>query len=172
MKTGIIRRIDELGRIVVPKEIRKSLRIKDGENLEIFVEKEEIILKKYSIIKKISDLAINITDAVYLSSKKNMLITDLDEILAISGIFKKEYLNNKISKDLLNLILKREETIKKEDFRLTESTIENLKFALCPIIVGGDILGASIVYSLEDVDEFDLKIAKIISKILEQYLEN
>ena len=64
MKTGVIRRIDELGRIVIPKEIRRSLRIKEGESLEILVDNENIILKKYSLIKNLNDFAQNITDSI------------------------------------------------------------------------------------------------------------
>ena len=63
--TGIIRRIDDLGRVVIPKEIRKNLRIKEGDNLEIFVENEEIIFKKFSMMNKINDLANELTDSIY-----------------------------------------------------------------------------------------------------------
>ncbi|MEG2311427.1 MAG: AbrB/MazE/SpoVT family DNA-binding domain-containing protein [Bacilli bacterium] len=72
--TGVIRRIDDLGRVVIPKEIRKSLRIKDGENLEIFVDdKENIILKKHSLMKKISDLAGDFADSIHIFTDKNVL---------------------------------------------------------------------------------------------------
>ena len=87
--TGIIRRIDDLGRIVIPKEIRKNLRIKEGENLEIFVQNEEIILRKYSMMNKISDLALELTDAIYTFMKHSIFITDTDQIVAGSGPLKK-----------------------------------------------------------------------------------
>ena len=74
--TGIVRRIDDLGRIVIPKEIRKKLRIRDGENLEILVRDDEIVLKKYSVMKNIEDFASNFTDAIYGFIKHNILITN------------------------------------------------------------------------------------------------
>ena len=70
--TGIVRRIDDLGRIVIPKEIRKKLRIRDGENLEILVRDDEIVLKKYSVMKNIGDFASNFTDAIYGFIKYNI----------------------------------------------------------------------------------------------------
>ena len=98
--TGIVRRIDELGRIVIPKEIRKSLRIKEGESLEILIDNEDIILKKYSVIKNLNDFAQNITDSIYSFIKNNILITDTNSILAVSGPLKKELLNKSIGTDL------------------------------------------------------------------------
>ncbi len=84
--TGIIRRIDELGRIVIPKEIRKALRIKDGENLEIYVDgAENIILRKYSAIRKMSDFAQDSTDAIYSLIKHNVIIVDNHSVIAVSG---------------------------------------------------------------------------------------
>ena len=92
MKTGVIRRIDELGRIVIPKEIRRSLRIKEGESLEILVDNENIILKKYSLIKNLNDFAQNITDSIKSFIKNSVLICDTDSIIAVSGDLKKQLL--------------------------------------------------------------------------------
>ena len=89
--TGIIRRIDDLGRVVIPKEIRKNLRIKEGDNLEIFVVNEDIILKKYSMMNKINDLAQELTDAIYTFMKHSIFITDTDQVVAASGPLKKKY---------------------------------------------------------------------------------
>ena len=88
--TGIVRRIDELGRVVIPKEIRKTLRIHEGENVEIFVDtSENIILKKFSVMKKLEDFAQNLTDVVNSYIKHNIIITDTDSIIATSGEYKK-----------------------------------------------------------------------------------
>ena len=111
--TGIVRRIDELGRIVIPKEIRKSLRIKEGESLEILIDNEDIILKKYSVIKNLNDFAQNITDSIYSFIKNNILITDTNSILAVSGPLKKELLNKSIGTDLELKIKRREEMLEK-----------------------------------------------------------
>ena len=96
--TGIVRRIDELGRIVIPKEIRKNLRIQDGESMEIvIVDDGNILLKRYMVMNKLEGLSQNFTDAIYGLVKKNVLITDIDKVIACSGKFKKEYLDKKIS---------------------------------------------------------------------------
>mgnify|MGYP003390658125 CR=1 FL=1 len=90
--TGIVRRIDDLGRVAIPKEIRRNLRIKEGDNLEVFVEGEDIILKKYSMMNKINDLSQELTDAIYTFTKHNVFITDTDTVVAGSGKLKKDYL--------------------------------------------------------------------------------
>ena len=95
--TGIVRRIDDLGRIVIPKEIRKKLRIRDGENLEILVRDDEIVLKKYSVMKNIEDFASNFTDAIYGFVKYNILITNDNKVIACSGSIKKKLLKENIS---------------------------------------------------------------------------
>ena len=98
--TGIIRRIDELGRIVIPKEIRRSLRIKESESIEIFIDDESIILKKYSIIKNLNDFAQNMADAIHSFIDHSVIITDNDSILAASGQLKKDLLGKNIGVDL------------------------------------------------------------------------
>ena len=97
MTTGIVRRIDELGRIVIPKEIRKNLRIKNGDNIEILVEGDSITLRKYSQIENALDMTNVYADSFYQVLKYNVIITDTDKIVAVAGNLKKKYLNAKIS---------------------------------------------------------------------------
>ena len=111
--TGIIRRIDELGRIVIPKEIRNNMRLKSGESLEIFVNNDSILMKKFSMINKISDLSQELVDAMYTFLKNNIIITDLHTIIAASGKLKKELLNQNISLFLSEKIDKREKMLLK-----------------------------------------------------------
>lgn len=173
--TGIIRRIDELGRIVIPKEIRKTLRIKEGENLEIYIDSNEnIILKKYSLIKKLDDFAQNFTDSVHAFIKHNILIADNDTILAVSGPLKKEYLNKNISIDLEQKINRREEMLErhKKKLSIVDDKIEEVTYAVSPIIVNGDTIGLVMILSSEDpVDDTDLKLVQIASKFLNAHLE-
>jgi len=173
--TGIIRRIDELGRIVIPKEIRKTLRIKEGENLEIYIDDEEnIILKKYSLIKKLDDFAQNFSDAIHSFIKHNIIITDNDNILAASGISKKEYLNKSISVDLEQKINRREEMLErhKKKLSLIDEKEQELTYAISPIIVNGDTLGLVMIFSDNDpVDEIDFKLVQIAAKFLNSHLE-
>ena len=98
--TGIIRRIDELGRIVIPKEIRKNLRIKNGDNLEILVDGENITLKKYSQIENLENIANMYAESFYQVLKYNVIVTDTDKIVAVGGNLKKKYLNNGISEEI------------------------------------------------------------------------
>ena len=86
MSTGIIRRIDELGRIVIPKEIRKNLRIKNGDNLEILVDGENITLRKYSQIENAIDMAAMYAESFHQVLKYNVIVTDILEILRLIGL--------------------------------------------------------------------------------------
>ena len=90
--TGVVRRIDDLGRIVIPKEIRKTLRIKDGESVEIFLDSDNIVLKKYSPLEGLPDFYKDYVDSIYSEIGGNVFIVDRDVILAVSGDLKKKYL--------------------------------------------------------------------------------
>lgn len=95
--TGIVRRIDDLGRVVIPKEIRRTLRIREGDPLEIFVDREgEVILKKYSPIRELGEFAKEYVDSLFESTGHIACISDRDTIIAVAGASKKEYLNKEI----------------------------------------------------------------------------
>ena len=95
--TGIVRRIDDLGRVVIPKEIRRTLRIREGDPLEIFVDREgEVILKKYSPIGELGDFAKEYADSLYEALGHIACIADRDTIVAVSGAPKKEFLNKPV----------------------------------------------------------------------------
>ena len=95
--TGIVRRIDDLGRVVIPKEIRRTLRIREGDPLEIFVDHDgEVILKKYSPIGELGEFAQEYADSLYEATGYLTLITDRDQVIAVAGGSKKEFLNQSI----------------------------------------------------------------------------
>lgn len=95
--TGIVRRIDDLGRVVIPKEIRRTLRIREGDPLEIYVDRDgEIILKKYSPIGELGEFAKEYADSLYESTGHIAIITDRDTVIAVSGAPKKEFLNQPV----------------------------------------------------------------------------
>lgn len=173
--TGIIRRIDELGRIVIPKEIRKTLRIKEGDNLEIYVDNtDNIILKKYSAMKKMEDFAQDFTDSIHSFISHNVLISDNDTILAISGSLKKDYNHKEISTELETKIKRRENMIERHPKSLSlidDNTIE-ATYAVSPIIVNGDTIGLVMIFSDTDVvSDDDLKIVQIAARFLETHLQ-
>ena len=95
--TGIVRRIDDLGRVVIPKEIRRTLRIREGDPLEIFVDHDgEVILKKYSPIGELGEFAQEYADSLFEATNHIAIITDRDQIIAIAGASKKDFLGKSI----------------------------------------------------------------------------
>ena len=112
--TGIIRRIDELGRIVIPKEIRKNMRIDNGESLEIFVDEENIILKKYSPIESLNTVAEKYVDIFNQVIKHNIIVTDRNKVIAIAGNLKKQYLNKEISEFTSHSIDRRDSFVERQ----------------------------------------------------------
>jgi len=95
--TGIVRRIDDLGRIVIPKEIRRTLRIREGDPLEIFVDRDgEVILKKYSPIGELTDFAKEYADSLHEAVGHTVLVTDRDAVIAVAGAPKKEFLDKRV----------------------------------------------------------------------------
>lgn len=145
--TGIVRRIDELGRVVIPKEIRRTLRIREGDPLEIYTEREgEVILKKYSMIGDMGRFAKQYADSLGQITGNIILITDRDMVIAVSSGAKAELVGKKISKHLEQLINERNCNIASaDDSAYCMITDESEVFAsqvIYPIISEGDIAGA------------------------------
>ena len=168
--TGIIRRIDDLGRIVIPKEIRKNLRIKNGENLEIFVsENDQIILRKFSQIDKLLDVSQSIITAINNITKKNVLITNNDICIATTNK-KKNYLDKPLSENILNILNDRKDLIKNEPIEIIPGEIET-NVALSPVIAHGDLIGSIIILSDQEITSNDSNTIKLISTFLSNYIE-
>lgn len=148
--TGIVRRIDDLGRIVIPKEIRRTLHIRESDPLEIFTDREgEIILKKYSPIGEMSIFAKQYAESLAQVSGHVALIADRDQFIAVSGGYK-GLLGKSISKQLEDKIGKRESLIAAKGERsfieiAEESTEEYAYEAFAPIICAGDVIGVVIL---------------------------
>ena len=155
--TGVTRKIDDLGRIVIPKEIRKNLGIRDGESLEIFTEEDSIILKKHSEIKKYEELSARLCELIESIFKVNIIITDRQKVIATS--LDKSLINQDIDKDLIYLIDNREEYNGiKEIFNYKNYV------TIVPIIASIDSLGLIILLNNDDKDLRN--IAKLMAKIL------
>ncbi|MBR6690988.1 MAG: AbrB/MazE/SpoVT family DNA-binding domain-containing protein [Bacilli bacterium] len=172
--TGIIRRIDDLGRVVIPKEIRKNLRIKEGDNLEIFVVNEDIILKKYSMMNKINDLAQELTDAIYTFMKHSIFITDTDQVVAASGPLRKRYLNKNISDFITQSIKRRDKILENhfKEFKFIEDEEITCSYVLSTILVNGEATGMILIISEEEkLSESEMQIASIVSSFMTKYLE-
>ena len=151
--TGIVRRIDDLGRVVIPKEIRRTMRIREGDPLEIYTASDgEVIFKKYSPIGEISTFASQYADVLFKNSHLPILISDRDRVIAVSGTSRKDFLNKHISDELGELIENRDSYIASPNIKALyplESSQKEAGIAF-PIIGGGDISGAVIMLLNED----------------------
>lgn len=151
--TGIVRRIDDLGRVVIPKEIRRTLRIREGDPLEIFVDRDgEVILKKYSPISELGHFAQEYAESLFDSLKIPVLICDRDDVIAIAGESKKDYLNKMIGSDVTKAIEGRSQQLKTEkvSFELLDGKeVELDSYCLSPIIANGDPIGCVFLISTE-----------------------
>ncbi|MFA5407336.1 MAG: stage V sporulation T C-terminal domain-containing protein [Bacilli bacterium] len=168
--TGVSRRIDELGRIVIPKEIRKNLRIRSGETLDILVNDEAIILAKQSSINGFEDMAKKSIDAVNEVLNTNILITNRDRVVAASSPIYKKYYGKDLNPKIIDLMLQHSIIIEKNlrEIAIIDEFTDNASYILNPIIVDGDVAGLVIALGFNDkVTELDEKIVKIISKIIE-----
>ena len=165
-KSGITRRIDELGRIVIPKEIRSNLGIRDCEPLEIFVDNNSIIIKKFSQIINIKEISLKICDIMSEVCNINLLITDREKVIVSSKKLKK-YDNSILDDKLKDLIDNRESYISKNKDNYFDM---NKYFIILPIITSTDCSGLVILVS-EDNNTENLIYAKIVQKLLVDKLE-
>lgn len=177
--TGIVRRIDDLGRVVIPKEIRRTLRIREGDPLEIFTDREgEIILKKYSPIGELGAFAREYAESLSQSSGHITCIVDKDQIIAVSGGPKKDFLEKHISEDLERTINQRTPVSAARNdpafVRILEDdnpeTYNNQYIA--PIIAEGDALGAIVFLSQDKtMGEVEGKLALTAAGFLGKQME-
>ena len=145
--TGIVRRIDDLGRVVIPKEIRRTLRLREGTPLEIFTDREgEIILKKYSPMVELTAFSGQYAEAMAQSTGMIVCITDRDQVIAVSGGSKKDMIQKTISKQLEHIIGERNVVMASKDDKafisLTSDEMEGITAqVIAPIICEGDAIG-------------------------------
>lgn len=178
--TGIVRRIDDLGRVVIPKEIRRTLRIREGDPLEIFTDREgEIILKKYSPIGELGQFAKQYADALGEVTGHGICITDKDQIIAVSGGLKKEWVSKAIAVALEEVIEKRETfAASRQDrkyVRIIDTEEDVFSFeAVSTIVCEGDAIGAVIFLTKEDKQKFgelEMQLARTAAHFLGKQME-
>ncbi len=175
--TGIVRRIDDLGRVVIPKEIRRTLRIREGDPLEIFVDRDgEVILKKYSPISELSDFAKEYAEALFDSLGNPVLICDRDTYITVAGGSKKDYLNRSIS-DLVESIMEDRNTVvetQKKQISLVDGFTEEVQsYTMGPIVANGDPIGAVIIFSKEGtLGEVERKAVETAAGFLARQMES
>lgn len=176
--TGIVRRIDDLGRVVIPKEIRRTMRIREGDPLEIFTDKDgEVIFKKYSPMNELGDFSAQICDSLSKTTNRCVAVCDRDTIIAVSGAPKRELFGKQISADLDSIIGDRQIvklTAAASPVALSSSTDKYHVSIAAPIVAGGDIMGC-IVFFTEDMcelGEVEYKLAQTVASFLGKQLED
>lgn len=178
--TGIVRRIDDLGRVVVPKEIRRTLRIREGDPLEIFTDREgEIVLKKYSPIGELSALAGNYVQSLSQSLHCTAAICDMDQIVAVAGGGKKELDEQLISKELEEILLKRKKLLafQEESSYINVVDVEESAFtgeAICPILCEGDVIGGVLLLGEKNrkkLTDLEMQVAVCVADFFGRQME-
>ncbi len=161
--TGIVRRMDELGRVVIPKELRRVMRIKEGEEIEVTQKDDTLILRKYSAVSEMLDFQMEYAMSVYRTTGFTAIITDNDKIVAVSGDLTKLAVGSPVSENLREIIERR----KMEDYSgsslipFFDGKLDGVKGqVVVPIIVRGDIMGAVVLYSKKLPNETLVKTAE------------
>ncbi len=173
--TGVVRRVDDLGRIVIPKEIRRTLRIRDGEELEIYVDDGVVVLKKFSNVADLENVSKKIIDVVSSLVGKTVLVSDRDQIITGSGDLKKNYLNKDISQTIEDVISSRNIIVEKNinSIEIVDGIEDKYSYVIYPIISFGDVVGTIILLSLNsDISEFDVTISSMVAQFLGKYVED
>ena len=181
--TGIVRRIDDLGRVVIPKEIRRTMRIREGDPLEIYTDREgEVIFKKYSPLGELAGFASQYADTLHKTCGMSVLITDRDAVIAVAGASRKEYAEKPLSTEIEEIMEGRGMYVHMEGSEAIHPTKDAHALAVrcaMPIISEGDVLGC--VISLFDenakgqgsVDgDVETKLVQTAAGFLGKQLEN
>ncbi len=173
--TGIVRRIDDLGRVVIPKEIRRTMRIRDGDPLEIFTgPNEEVVFKKYSPVGEMSQFAVQYAEVMARACALPVLICDRDHVIAVAGESKKEYLERRLSPQLEEAMEERR-VLSVEDCRLVVvEGKERPVGVMAPILAAGDIAGCVCILCDEagsPPSESDRKLAQVAAGFLGRQME-
>ncbi len=143
--TGIVRRIDDLGRVVIPKEIRRTMRIREGDPLEIYTDREgEVIFKKYSPIGEMTGFAAQYAETLYKTCGMAVIISDRDAVIASAGVSRKEYADKSLSDELEEIMEGRGMYLYRDGGERIFATADGRNhYVSCamPIISEGDVVG-------------------------------
>ena len=176
--TGIVRRIDDLGRVVIPKEIRRTMRIREGDPLEIYTTREgEVIFKKYSLIGGLDDFAAQFCDTLSRSTNFTAAVTDRDTVIAIAGTGKRELLGKQISAELERIMDERGIYRYQGESHCVYVSDTHDKYAVsvaAPILCEGDVLGLVLFLSSEPQvgGEAEYKLAQTVAAFLGRHMES
>lgn len=177
--TGIVRRIDDLGRVVIPKEIRRTMRIREGDPLEIYTNADgEVIFKKYSPMAELGAFAVEYCDVLSKTSNLPVIVTDKDHVIAVSGTSKKELMERRVSSQLEELMESRkpyEYNREEQKKMLPVEGINKTALVASPILSAGDIVGSIMFLAPEEgaaLTEVEKKLVTTASMFLGRHMEN
>ena len=176
--TGIVRRIDDLGRVVIPKEIRRTMRIREGESLEIYTDAGgEVIFKKYSPIGELAPCSAQYAEILARNTGFPVLICDRDHVVAVSGAPRREYIDRRITAELEACIDERAPYIAPPEDERRVLPVEGAELAaacLFPIISAGDLNGAVVMLEKEGGErpaDMQRKLAEVAAGFLGSQIE-
>ena len=177
--TGIVRRIDDLGRVVIPKEIRRTMRIREGDPLEIYTSREgEVIFKKYSLLGGVEDFAAELCETMSRSTGSVCAVTDRDTVIAVAGGSKRELMGKRITPELEQIMEDRgiyRAVPSERSVFVTESLDRYCATIAAPIISEGDALGLVVFIGTEGesaAGETEYKLAQAIAGFLGKHMES
>ena len=176
--TGIVRRIDDLGRVVIPKEIRRTMRIREGDPLEIYTDKDGgVIFKKYSLMGGLSDFAIQLCESLNKTTGRVAVITDRDACIAVAGAARRELTDKRISAELESIMEGRQVYQHQAGEGLLPACEENDKYRLdvaAPILAEGDVLGSVLFVSQEGnpTGDAEYKLVQTVAAFLGRHMES
>lgn len=175
IQSGLTRKIDGMGRLVIPKEIRQKYNIHENDWLEFFIDNDGFYLKKYSKLGKFSNLAQEITDILNGYLNAEVLIAEKDTIIAYSGLHKDKYINKLVSKKFYKSIKRREDLFEKynKELEIIDGDIINCSYINKTLVADYEEIGIICLYrENENVDESDLKIVNFVASFLIKYIED
>ena len=177
--TGIVRRIDDLGRVVIPKEIRRTMRIREGDPLEIYTDKDGgVIFKKYSLMNGLSDFSAERCETLHKTTGHIVIITDRDTCIAVAGSARRALMEKRVSLRLEKLMEGRQLFHHQEGnapIPVCDETEEYCLETVAPILSGGDVLGSVVFSGSKDnlkSDEVARKLAQTIAGFLGRHMES
>nr|MBP3258525.1 AbrB/MazE/SpoVT family DNA-binding domain-containing protein [Bacilli bacterium] len=163
---GIVRKIDRLGRVVIPKEIRNTLRIIDDDNLELLVDGENIILKKYSYMKNFEDISKNLINSMNIKDE-TVVLYDSKSIIYSIGKYKN--ISN-LSNELLEYMNTYEPVLGKGKIKINDELTLDITYYIKPILSNGIVIGVLLLFSLTNLNEKDINIINYIGDFLGGYI--
>ena len=175
--TGIVRRIDDLGRVVIPKEIRRTMRIREGDPLEIFTDNDgEVIFKKYSPMGELSQFAGDLAEVLCKTAGVPVVVCDRDHVVSVAGVPRKEFLERRVSPALEEMMEQRRSFQSGRDSKRLQPVegVDRCALVQAPIIAAGDVCGSLILLAGDapgEATDTEVKLVQVGAAFLGRQME-